>query len=92
MDNNLPKFVKINFYTRQDNTYYYAGFKFINVNNIIYFGETAATRGEKINGYETRDRKQMTKFDIYTVAVGDTSEFYIDSLSYDLIVDALGLE
>lgn len=92
MDNNLPKFVKINFYTRQDNTYYYVGFKFINVNNIIYFGETTATRGGKVNGYETRERDQMTKFDIYMVAVGDTSEFYIDSLSYDLIVDALGLE
>ena len=92
MDNNLPKFIKINFYTRQDNTYYYAGFKFINVNNIIYFGETSSAHGEKVHGYETRERRQMTEFDIYTVAVGDSSEFYIDGLSYDLIVDALGLE
>lgn len=92
MDNNQPKFVKINFYTRQDNTFYYAGFKNINVNSIIYFGETTAARGGKVSGYETRERDQMTKFDIYSVAVGDSSEFYIDSLSYDLIVDALGLE
>jgi len=92
MDNNLPKFVKINFYTRQDNTYYYAGYKYINLNKIMYVGETVSTRGEKVNGYETRERNQMTKFEIYTVAVGDSSEFYIDGLSYDLIVDALGLE
>lgn len=86
-------FVKINVFEIINGVFRFDTPQFIALDSIESFGQYGYHN--KYNGYETAEAREInhiTEFDVYFIRTKSGRFYPIDSLSYDLIVDALSLE